>query len=218
VPDFALVDPELTLNCPKSITVQSGMDAFTQLLESYVSTNANAMTDSLVVEGIRMVRDGLKRVVFEGQILWAREKMAYAALASGITLANAGLGTVHGFASSIGGFFDIPHGLVCARMMGPVNNLTVDKLKSREPEGLGLKKYARIGKLFSRNKDRTDEHYIDLLLSIIDQWTDEFGLRKLSDFGVVTNDFEKIISATGNKYNPVELDKDELAEALRLAL
>ena len=218
VPNVALIDPELTLNCSKTITAQSGMDAFTQLLESYVSTNASPMTDSLAVEGIRMVRDGLKTAVTDGQNLDAREKMAYAALVSGITLANAGLGTIHGFASSIGGFFDIPHGLVCARMMGPVNKLTVTKLKFLDPEGLGLKKYARIGKLFSKDKNSSEDYYIDLLLKLIDQWTDEFGLRKLSEFGVKTSDFSKIISATGNKYNPIELGKDELNEALKMVV
>jgi len=218
VPDIALVDPELTLNCPSVITAQSGMDAFTQLLESYVSTNANSMTDSLAVEGIRMVRDGLKTAVTDGQNLDAREKMAYAALVSGITLANAGLGTVHGFASSVGGYFDIPHGLVCARMMGPVNKLTVDKLRSHDPDGLGLRKYARIGKLFSKDKNKSDELYIDLLLELIEQWTDEFELRKLSDFGVKESYFPKIISATGNKYNPIALEEEKLNEALNMVV
>lgn len=218
VPDIALLDPELTLSCPKSITVQSGMDAFTQLLESYVSTNANSMTDSLAVEGIRMVRDGLKEAVTDGKNLEAREKMAYASLISGITLANAGLGTVHGFASSVGGFFEIPHGLVCARMMGPVNNLTVSKLKAQDRNGLGLKKYARIGKLFSKDKNKSDELYIDLLLELIERWTEEFGVRKLSDFGVGEEDFPKIVDATGNKYNPAALDKNELHEALKNAI
>jgi alcohol dehydrogenase class IV len=218
VPDIALVDPELILNCPKVITAQSGMDAFTQLLESYVSTNANSMTDSLAVEGIRKIRDGLEIAVINGSDLQARERMAYASMISGITLANAGLGTVHGFASSIGGFFDIPHGLVCARMMGPVNRLTVDKLKSQDPDGIGLLKYARIGKLFSKDKNKSDENYIELLLDIIDQWTDEFGLRKLAEFGVEESDFSKIISATGNKYNPIALEEQELEEVLKLSL
>ena len=193
------------------------MDAFTQLLESYLSTNSNPMTDSLAVDGIRKIRDGLKTAVMDGPNLHAREKMAYASMVSGITLANAGLGTIHGFASSIGGFFDIPHGLVCARMMGPVNRLTVDKLRYQDSGGTGLGKYARIGKLFSKDKNKPDELYIDLLLDIIDRWIEEFELRKLSEFGVKASDFSKIISVTGNKYNPVGLDDDEMKEALKQA-
>ncbi|MCK5467022.1 MAG: iron-containing alcohol dehydrogenase, partial [Cyclobacteriaceae bacterium] len=153
----------------------------------------------------------------DGSNLHAREKMAYASLVSGITLANAGLGTVHGFASSIGGFFDVPHGLVCARMMGPVNRLTVEKLRLKEPGRQGLYKYARIGKLFSKDKNSSDEVYIDLLLDIIDQWTEEFELRKLSEFGIKENDFSKISSATGNKYNPIPLEEEELKEALKMS-
>lgn len=218
VPNIALLDPELTLNCPRVITAQSGMDAFTQLLESYVSTNANPMTDSLAVEGIRMIRDGLKQAVMDGTYLQAREKMAYASLISGITLANAGLGTIHGFASSIGGFFDIPHGLVCARMMEPVNRLTISKLKSQDPDGIGLLKYARIGKLFSKDKNKPDGSYIELLLDVIEQWTEDFELRKFAEFGVTPSDFSKIISATGNKYNPVKLDEGEMEEALKLTV
>lgn len=218
VPDIALLDPELTLNCPKIITAQSGMDAFTQLLEAYVSTNSNPMTDALAVEGIRMVRDGLEIAVMDGSNLPARKKMVYASLMSGITLANAGLGTVHGFASSIGGFFDIPHGLVCARMMGPVNRLTVDKLRSQDPDGISLRKYARIGKLFSKDKNQQDASHIHLLLSVIEQWTEDFGLKKLSEFGVQESDFSKIISATGNKNNPIALDVGELEEALKMSV
>ncbi|MCK5705429.1 MAG: iron-containing alcohol dehydrogenase, partial [Cyclobacteriaceae bacterium] len=213
-----LLDPVLTVNCPKSITAQSGMDAFTQLLESYLSTNANPMTDSLAVDGIRKIRDGLKTAVLDGSNLHAREKMAYASMVSGITLANAGLGTVHGFASSIGGFFDIPHGLVCARMMGPVNRLTVEKLRLKEPGSQGLYKYARIGKLFSNDKNSSDNFYIDLLLNLIEQWTEEFEIKKLSEFGVKESDFARIVAMTGNKYNPIELDEGELVEALRRAV
>ncbi len=214
VPNVALVDPLLTLSCPKSITAQSGMDAFTQLLESYVSTNSNAMTDALAVEGIRMIRDGLHTAVFDGSKIEGREKMSYSALISGITLANAGLGTVHGFASSIGGFYDIPHGLICARIMGPVNRVTVNKLKLHDRGGIGLRKYARIGKLFSKDKNKPDEYFIDILLDQIEQWTEEFNLRKLSEFGLSQSDYSKIISITGNKNNPVELDEGELMEVL----
>lgn len=218
VPDIALIDPALTLNCPQQITAQSGMDAFTQLLESYVSTKANPMTDALAVDGIRKVRDGLIIAVNSGSDLEARELMAYTSMLSGITLANAGLGTVHGFASSIGGFFNIPHGLICARMMEPVNRLTVDKLRKLDPNHQMLSKYARIGKLFSKDKNTSDAYYIDLLLGLLSQWTKGFGIRGLAEYGVKKSDFDKIISKTGNKNNPVELDNDELFESLRLAL
>ena len=218
IPDVALVDPELLLNCPKSITAQSGMDAFTQLLESYVSTHANPITDALAVDGIRNIRDGLVQAVNNGSDLSAREKMAYASMLSGIALANAGLGTVHGFASSIGGLFNIPHGLVCAVMMGPVNQLTIRKLRAQDADGVGLNKYGRAGKLFSRNKNRSDEYYIDLLLDTINSWSDEFGIRKLGEFGLKKIDLSTIAAKTGNKYNPVELDKNELEEALEMAL
>lgn len=218
VPDLALVDPELTLNCPGNVTAQSGMDAFTQLLESYLSTNANPMTDALAVDGIRKIRDNLEVVVQEGDNLFAREQMAYASLLSGITLANAGLGTVHGFASSIGGFFDIPHGLICARMMEPVNRLTINRLKKGSRDNLGLNKYARIGKLFSKDKNKKDEHYVEILMEVIQNWTEKFDLKRLGDYGMLENDFDRIVYATGNKYNPVPLSQDELSEALARAI
>ncbi len=218
IPNVALIDPLLTLSCPKSITAQSGMDAFTQLLESYVSTKSNSFTDSLAMDGIRLLRDGLHTAVNDGSDIIAREKMSYSSLISGITLANAGLGTIHGFASSIGGFFNIPHGLVCARLMGPVNKLTVDKLKSQNSNGTALKKYARIGQLFNDNKNRSNGYNIDLLLDTITRWTAEFGIRSFSEYGLKENDFRKVISNTGNKNNPIELDDDEMAEALKSTL
>ena len=219
VPDLALVDPMLTLNCPLSITAQSGMAAFSQLLESYVSSSSNPMTDSLAVEGIRKIRDGLLGAASDGQNLELREYMSYASLISGITLANAGLGTVHGFASSIGGFFDIPHGLVCARMMEPVNRITIEKMrKTNKFDRAGLLKFARIGKLFCQDKNASDDYYIDLLLEILQKYTAELKIVGLGEYGIKTQDFERIISKTSNKNNPIALDKDELKEALSCAL
>lgn len=218
VPDIALIDPELALNTPADITAQSGMDAFTQLLESYLSTNANPATDALAVDGLRNIRDGLVKCVEEADNLEAREKMAYAALNSGITLANAGLGTIHGFASSVGGFFDIPHGLICARMMAPVNRITVEKLKKYDQENVALSKYARAGKLFSKDKNASDPYYVDLLLETIEKYTAELRIEGLAKYGVKEKDFEAVISKTGNKNNPIALDSEELSMALDQAM
>lgn len=218
VPDVALVDPELTLHCPASITAKSGMDAFTQLLESYLSTNANPLTDALAVDGIRNIRDSLVTSVNNGLDLKAREKMSYAAMLSGIALANAGLGTVHGFASSIGGFYDIPHGLICARLMEPVNNITIAKLRKMTSDNDALLKYARIGKLFSKDKNASDNYYIDLLMGVIQQYTEGFGLMGLSEFGVRKKMIKKIVSRTNNKNNPVALSSEEMNNALIKAM
>ena len=217
-PDVALVDPELTIQCPISVTAQSGMDAFTQLLESYLSTKANAFTDALAVDGMRKIRDGLVVAVKNGSDLKARENMAYASMLSGITLANAGLGTIHGFASSIGGYFDIPHGLICARLMLPVNKITIQKLRAHDPENNALSKFARIGKLFSKDKNAPDDYYIDLLLGVIQQYSEGFNIQGFAGFGMKEDDFEKIISATGNKNNPVALDENDMKACLSHAL
>ena len=218
VPDIALIDPELTLNCPKNITAQSGMDAFTQLVESYLSTEASPLTDALAVDGIRNIRDGLALAVKKGDDLEAREKMSYASMLSGVTLANAGLGTVHGFASSVGGCYEIPHGLICARLMLPVNRLTVNKLREVKDQQIGLSKYARIGKLFSKDKDASDPFYVDLFLDLLAEWTNEFEIKGMAEFGLKSDELMTIVTQTSNKCNPIALDGDELLESLRQAL
>jgi alcohol dehydrogenase class IV len=109
VPDVALVDPELTVSCSPEITAASGMDCFTQLTEAYFSTKSNPFTDALALEGIKSIKTSLKESYINGGNIEARTGMSFAALTSGICLANAGLGAVHGFASSIGGMYNIPH-------------------------------------------------------------------------------------------------------------
>ncbi len=143
IPDLAIIDPELMISCPVEITAWSGMDAFTQLLESYISTSSNPLTDGIAFSGMEMVSKYLISAVEDGSNLGARSGMAYAALSSGITLANAGLGTIHGFASSIGARFKISHGLICGKLMGVSNEATLNKLLKEDPSNIAIKKYAK---------------------------------------------------------------------------
>lgn len=214
IPTVALIDPELTITCSKELTAASGMDAFTQLLESYLSDNASPFTDSLALQGLLSIKKGLKASVLESTNEEARTEMSYAALLSGITLANAGLGTVHGFASSIGGFFDIPHGVVCGTLMGATNRVTIAQIRATQNGEYALKKYAQVGKLFHGTHSETEDFYIDFILNVIDTYTEEFQLKKLSDYGVTELDFNRIIKATGNKNNPVALNADQLKQIL----
>jgi alcohol dehydrogenase class IV len=219
VPTIALVDPTLMLACPSSITASSGMDAFTQLLESYLSTTAQPMTDALALEGLKQVATSLLPAYQEGnQALAPRSGMALASLLSGITLANAGLGLVHGFASSIGGFFDIPHGVICSRLMFSCNLLIVRKLRQESSSSDALAKYAQVGRLFHSSQDKSSNFYIDFLVDTIAQWSEEMKIPALSDFGVRALDIPRIVQASGNKNNPISLSKEEMAEALEMAL
>jgi len=218
VPDVAIIDPELTLTCPKGITASSGMDAFTQLLESFLSTIASPMTDALALSGLEKIHESFEKVMQNGKDIKGREALAYASMISGITLANAGLGTVHGFASSIGGRYDIPHGVICGTLMGACNQLTIKSLEKNKSNNEALKKYAKVGRLFSGEAGKTDIYQIKFLLDLIDEWTEKFEIPRLSQFDVDPKSFKSIVEATGNKYNPVDLNKDELMEILESRL
>ena len=214
IPDLALIDPELTVHCPENITAWGGMDAFTQLLESYLSTSSNPLTDAIAVSGMEMVQKCLERAVDDGSDLEARSGMAYAAFCSGITLANAGLGVVHGFASSIGGKIDIPHGLVCASLMGVSNEITLNKLLKENPDDPAVQKYARIGKIFHGSSDRDRMFYAEFLINKIYDLSLKFTLPKLRAFGLKSDDMDIIVEKTSNKNNPVKLLKEDMKEIL----
>jgi alcohol dehydrogenase class IV len=218
VPNLAIVDPSLSVHCPAATTASSGMDAFTQLLESWLSTAANPMTDALAREGLKCISRSLLKVYEDGSNIEARTDMALASYLSGVTLANAGLGLVHGFASPIGGYFEIPHGVICSILMGPANQLTVRALRRRKENPEALKKYAEAGRIFSEMENKSDDYYIDSLLSTIEIWTKEMQIPRLSRYGVRCEHFEKIINGTGNKNNPISLNCDEMMEVLERSL
>jgi alcohol dehydrogenase class IV len=109
-----IVDPELTLSLPAAVTGTSGLDAFTQLVESYVSRAATQPVRSLVEGAFPVMWDALHGLSHSPDDIDLREKASYGALVSGIALANAGLGAAHGLAAAVGGMFAVPHGLACA--------------------------------------------------------------------------------------------------------
>ncbi len=115
-----VVDPELTLDCPLRISGMAGLDALAQLVESYVSRKKKPVPRALVRDAFPAMLAALRRIPRDPADLPARADAAYGAMVSGIALANSGLGAAHGFASGLGGLFEIPHGLICAVLLGPV--------------------------------------------------------------------------------------------------
>ena len=171
MPELALVDPELTLDCPPEITAASGMDCFTQLTEAYLSDKSNEYTDALAIEGLKAIKLSLRRCCADGHDIEARAGMSFAALTSGICLANAGLGVVHGFASSIGGMYNIPHGLVCGTLMAKSNEVNVRVLRKTPGNLVSLKKYSMLGQLFLDVEGKNDQYYIDGFIEFLHKLT-----------------------------------------------
>jgi len=220
VPDAAVIDPELTLSCPAPVTAASGMDAFCQLLEAYVSVKANPMTDALALSGLQYASRNLLPACTDGASdIEVRAGMSYAALLSGMALANAGLGIVHGLASAIGGLFDIPHGVICGTLLAPAVRTTVGKLRELGEEGgRFLEKYARVGEMVTGESGRGAGWYCDALADELERWTGFLGLPSLGGYGVSKADVDGILDGTANKNNPVQLEREDIRRIVEARL
>ncbi len=214
---YAVVDPDLLASCPPEIIAANGMDALTQLLEGYVSAKANPITDALALSGLEAVRDGLLFFHADATDGAARSRMAYAALLSGIVLAQVGLGSVHGLASPMGAFFEIPHGVVCGTLVAPATRINVAALIDRDADGQALKKYANVGRLLTRQAELSDEAARVGLLETLAGYARVLDLPRLGAFGIQESDIARIVAgARGSsmKTNPIVLTDSEIAAIL----
>jgi len=217
VPRHIILDPELTVSCSPSVTAACGMDAFTQLLESYVSTRATPMTDALALSGLTQAARALPLAVADGTDIAARSSMLYASSLSGLTLANAGLGSVHGLASPLGAFFPMPHGAVCGSLLPDACRINIAAMKEREPTAHGLVKYAHVGRILADDVTLGDEAACQALLKTLSQWQMQFAIPLLSDYGVQRADIPRIIADISQgsiATNPIVLQTNELHDLL----
>lgn len=208
-PAVAVVDPELALGCPRSVGAASGLDAFTQLLEAYLSPAASPIVEALCESGIAAFGRSFLPMLADGADLEARSGMAYAAYLSGIALANAGLGSVHALASPVGGRFPAPHGVVCGLLLGPAARLNIDLLAEaarsekrldRRAAEAALAKYGRAGRLLGGASDGCDG-----LLEAIVRFEAAAALPRLSAYGVSREDAASLAAAAATKTNPLPL-------------
>ncbi|MGD8886338.1 MAG: iron-containing alcohol dehydrogenase, partial [Gammaproteobacteria bacterium] len=207
VAEYAVVDPDLLESCPPSVIAANGMDALTQLIESYVSLRSNVFTDAIAISGLRAARDGLLPLYRQsGQSVEGREKMAYAALISGITLAQVGLGSVHGLASPLGAFYPIPHGVVCGTLVAEATKVNIQSMLDREPDNRALAKYARVAEVLCEKRIRDRETAWKELLNLLETWTEELQLPRLSKYGVKQEGLDKVVASSRGssmKTNPI---------------
>lgn len=218
VAEYAIVDPALLASCSKDLIAANGMDALTQLMESYVSIRANVMIDALAISGLRAVRDGLLPWFEQGALAKdAQDKMAFAAMTSGITLAQVGLGSVHGLASPLGAFFPIAHGVVCGTLVAAATETNIKVMLDRDSQNLALEKYARLGDVLCEKRHPSREHSWQALIDLLQDWTEQMQLPRLTELGVRESDLDKIVAnARGSSMqtNPVVLSDTEIKSIL----
>ena len=219
VPEYAVIDPQLLETCPPAQIAANGMDALTQLLESYVSLKANPFTDALAMSGIRAVRDGLFDWVDDTpRASEGRAAIAYAALLSGITLAQVGLGSVHGLAAPLGAFFPIPHGVVCGTLVATCTRMNLTALRQRQPHSPALPRYAHASRVLSDDMTLNDDAACEALLELLNDWTQRLALPHLSDYGMKQADIPRVVAncrGSSMKTNPIVLTDAEVAEILQ---
>jgi alcohol dehydrogenase class IV len=218
LPRIALIDPELTVSVPPPITAITGLDALTQLIEPFTCINPNPLTDAICLEGIRRVANSLLQSYDNGGDIHARENMSLAALFSGLALANAKLGAVHGLAGPIGGLITAPHGAICASLLPNVLSINIATLQSNSPESPILARYATIGKLLNGDSPPAPESLVSWIINICLH----FGIKPLSSFGLAESQFDTIIEksqqSSSMKGNPIKLYPAELRSILRMSM
>ncbi len=218
LPRIALVDPELTLSVPPAVTAATGLDALTQCLEPYVSCQSNPLTDSLALEGLKLGARSLRRAFHDGSDLAAREDMALCSLFGGLSLANAKLGAVHGFAAPIGGEHEAPHGAVCARLLPLVIEANVKALRERQPQSPILPRFDTIAQILTGSPSATSADATAFVLEL----TTELKIPGLASYGLtpsaVSSLVTKAAAASSMKGNPIMLTNAELTQILERAL
>ena len=219
----AIVDPQLLASCPKSLIGADGMDAFTQLLESYVSLKASPFTDALALSGLEAFRDGFWEA-------WGKEgeaaaagygRIAYASLLSGITLAQAGLGSVHGLASPLGAYFPIPHGVVCGTLVAEATAMNLRALWERMPESTASARYARVAELLSGRRYADQQEAGEALVALLREWLQRLELPRLGSYGMKAGDLDRVVAncrGGSMQTNPLVLTDGELRGLLESRL
>jgi alcohol dehydrogenase class IV len=217
VPRLAILDPILCVSAPPPVTAACGMDALTQLIESYVSTRSSPLTDAMALDGMRQLIPALPDACGKGAFdPGCRGAVAYGAFLSGVTLANAGLGVVHGVAGPMGGILSVPHGVACANLLPFAVRATVDNLAAMKTESsmAAIEKFARIGNLFgAMYENRLDccRHLVDGLY----RWLDQLAIPRLGQFGLTDGHVDLLVQAASNKNNPLPLSAGQIGGMLR---
>ena len=193
-PDVAIVDPDLVMSLPKSVTADTGMDVLTHALEAYVSNMASDYTDGLAEKAVELVFQYLEQAYDDGTNKLAREKMHNASTIAGMAFTNAFLGVNHSMAHKIGAEFHLPHGRINAILLPYVVRYNATKPTKfvsfpKYEYFIADKKYSEIAKKAGL-KAKTVEEGISSLIEKIKEMNEHMNIPKsFKDAGIDEQEF-----------------------------
>lgn len=207
LPDLAIVDPALTDTCPRAVTLASGLDAITQVIEPYLSTRANPLTDAICRSAIPTGLVALNRLMTAPDAD-ARDQMAWTSVAGGLALSNAGLGVTHVLAGPLGGLTNAAHGAICGALLP--HGLVANERNSED--ATTLVRIAEVRRWIAQALDSSAENALDALA----EWSRSHGLPGLSAQGISPDACaaaaEAAVLSSSMRANPVALDIQQLSE------
>ena len=198
-PDIAILDPELVLTVPKSVTADTGMDVLTHAIEAYVSVMASDYTDALAEKAIKLVFEYLPLAYQDGKHKEAREKMHNASCLAGMAFTNAFLGLNHSMAHILGGKFHLPHGRANAILLPYViqyNAAEPSKFAAFPQYGFyqAPERYAEIARFLGLPAATTEEG-VTSLIQAIRNLNSEFGIPlSLQETGISREEFQREVA------------------------
>ena len=193
-PNVAIIDPDLVMSLPKTITADTGMDVLTHAIEAYVSNMASDYTDGLAEKSVELVLDYLVEAYQNGDNKVAREKMHNASTIAGMAFTNAFLGVNHSLAHKIGAEFHLPHGRINAILLPYVikyNSSKPTKFVSfpKYEYFIADEKYAKLAKKVGLKAD-TIEEGINSLINKVQEFNEILNIPKsFKDAGINEQEF-----------------------------
>lgn len=217
IPDAVIIDSDFLIGMPQSLSLYSGLDAVCQLLEAAVSSKADELSDLYAFSGLRLAASSFFRICDGEDGHQLRLRMALAACYSGIALANAGLGAVHGAASALGALRPVAHGKICGTLLEPCTRAIVGLCE----DNTALLRYAAAGSILRGEHYSRDEAFaafqgeekqsaaVGSLMKMLSEWKKRYGIGDLFSLGFSIDELDLAAQKSGMKNSPVDLSKEE---------